>query len=463
MVAPHRSHPVIEASKALRDPLALRTHLAETQDDLPQAAHAEAAGLLVRALLTQGADRGGDYVDSPLALPRINANTVDPVRGGYFGSQLDLAAAIFDAVARFDAQFILPLDRQILILSVGWSPRWGGTNPRSSQTSAPVRAVFAALQYARCQGALIVAAAGNAEGGGVTDTGLMYPAAWLTETEVCGAQGSAPLLYAAGGVNHADDALANGRPAGQPRLVAPAGHAVVLDRPTSCDPQPNSALSGTSVSAAGLSAAVAVVWGYRPELSIEQVIDTVYAGSVDLGTPADVCATSNCTLRRISLWRVVHEACAGAVEGACPASLAACPAPNTNDAPAAVFDRQPIISKLMASVTTSFPFSGVDQGCVAACDAQVVALSSAPSAVCPLGTRDTWTARPYVDPQPREPVCPESFLMKGPSGWTCFFEVNPGLNAEANKVMLEISVNGDQRIYGLEPGVWSPGDLFKVT
>lgn len=404
------------------------------------------------------------YIDSPLALPRVDADTVDYNQGGYFGSHADLASAIFDAVARFDNQGALPVDRQILNLSVGWSPRWGGQNPRSTQTSAPIRAVFAALEYARCHGALIIAAAGNVEGGGTSASGLMYPAAWMTETAVCGAQGSAPLLYAAGGVNHADDALANGRPAGHPRLVAPSDHAVALDRHTSSNPEYTGSLSGTSVSAAVLTAAAAVVWGYRPTLSPEQVIDTIYAGAVDLGVAADVCAGTNCSVRRISICRAVNAACSGAPGGACPPSLPVCAATNADDAPQAVFDGQPIIDQLAASVTTQFPFAGVDQGFVAACNAHVVAATAVPAEVCPLESRDTWVARPYVDPQPSVPVCPDCFVMHQPSGsgWDGIFPINTDLPATVEKVTIEVVVDGDHHIFGLEPAKWNPGELFKV-
>ena len=43
---------------------------------------------------------------------------------------------------------------------------------------ADVQAAYVAIRNARCQGALLVAAAGNASGG-QNDSGLLLPAAWV--------------------------------------------------------------------------------------------------------------------------------------------------------------------------------------------------------------------------------------------------------------------------------------------
>ena len=46
------------------------------------------------------------------------------------------------------------------------------------QWPADVQAAYVAIRNARCQGALLVAAAGNTSGG-QNDSGLLFPAAWV--------------------------------------------------------------------------------------------------------------------------------------------------------------------------------------------------------------------------------------------------------------------------------------------
>lgn len=427
--------------------------------------HGYTVGRLARQVACQDPDDTNPargcmaYLDSPLALPRVDKDTVDYASGGYFGSHVDLAAAIFDAVARYDDQGAAPIHHHILNLSVGWSPQYGGANPTDPRTPAPIRAVYDALEHARCGGALIIAAAGNTTGGpGPHTSGMMYPAAWTTESASCGGH----LLVAAGGVNGNDGPLANGRPNSMPRLVVPGQHGVAKDRAFAQYRTYTPALSGTSVSAAVLSGAAAVVWGYNGTLSPEQVIETVYQGAFDLGVPADVCSASSCSVRRVSVCGAIQAACSSGAP-ACPSPLPTCAPIDAPDAPDPNFGGQPLIANLANSVSTTFSFTAPNQGYVAGCDAYVRASSAVPDEVCPLRFQTTAVARPYVDPQPGVPVCPECFMVLGKSTMTGYFAINPDLPGVAKSVTLDMTVDGESFAFELEPGSWSPGDVFKVV
>lgn len=120
---------------------------------------------------------------STLALPLTKPDVRDWSTGGTFGSQADVAQAIFRtlnvAQGQVDQQGPLPL---IINLSLGWDPRWTdsplGRRLVGVNVPGPVESVRRALEFASCRGAVVFAAAGNNPNGTALATGPMLPAAW---------------------------------------------------------------------------------------------------------------------------------------------------------------------------------------------------------------------------------------------------------------------------------------------
>ena len=300
--------------------------------------HGRAMGLIVRNLACpQPGVSCRAEVASTLALPLIETNdglSRDYVNGGYFGSMLDLALAVRDAVANWQKE--ASEYQLILNLSLGWDAANGGAYVNSpDELDAPARAVWDAIAEARCYGALVIAAAGNRKAGPDQAEGALFPARWARHVapsaELCASLGvtslpegystSAPFIVAAGGLESNDADLSLSRKGARPEILAPAAHAVVDD-----DGKPSLLQTGTSVAAAVTSAAAAVVWSYRPELSADEVMQVVYDGGAALDRPAEVCVGQTpCerNARRVSMCGAFSEACAEG-KGGCPEELPAC-------------------------------------------------------------------------------------------------------------------------------------------
>lgn len=381
-----------------------------------------------------------------LALPMSPSRERDTTHGGSFGSFADLAKAIVRAVDAWVAARQIH-QHLVLNLSVGWDGRWGGSSKAGYAGLEPgPKAVFAAIARASCLGALVVAAAGNDSGGPEVDPGPLYPAAWeslsVPNVEACKgfvepreqpllgppSAAAAPLLLAAGGVEGDDRALAIGRGAGRPRLAAPATHAVA-DRFDGPRPAPTRVLTGTSVSAAVTSAIAAVIWGYRPELSREAVVDAVLTSAVPLGKDADFClggvacplapGSTAREIRRVGLCPALRLACA-ATAGLCPPGLR----PTCQDRPAyvdarprfdalelAAIDAMSAVSVSAAAVTKSLAPLGV-------CGPASIRIAGADYPPMPCPDRQLYTAvvAPWVGPQPGSAGCPDCSLVRDPGG-----------------------------------------------
>ena len=256
--------------------------------------------------------------------------------GGQIGQMTDAAVAIANAV---DFALGEPgSDNVILNLSWGWDGYWGGVITGSWQSlDPPARAIYSAIAYASCKGAITIAAAGNRPGGPVLTNGAAYPAAWETEpapdgprcaafnlTPASAAGAYRPFLHAIGAVDGVDRPLVIERPNSRPRLVSPGDH-VSMTRNSPVDH--SSAYTGTSVSAAGTSAAAAILWTYLPHLAGHEIMDIVYNTGVALPLTVDLCHGPTCAPnpRRISICRVTREACTR--RGDC-SSVPVCGTPN---------------------------------------------------------------------------------------------------------------------------------------
>ena len=298
-------------------------------------------------------------VANHLALARTSPNVVNTAQGGFFGTQTDLALAIVRAVDAWRLAVTTPgatsqQRRLVINLSLGWdpSPSYGGSYPGNSVAALPppARAVHAAITHAVCQGALVIAAAGNQSGGSAPTMGPMFPAGWESKpapgvaacqafegpffvSQVAGLQvfgaspGYQPLVHAVAGVDGADAPLSSTRVGGRPRLAAYAYHVVTSDGLSHSD-----ILTGSSMAAASVSGIAATVWGYRPSLTAAQVMALVYSSGLSLdpspagAVKADFCLSGACgttAIRRVSQCRAVALACPTGAER-CPATPPSC-------------------------------------------------------------------------------------------------------------------------------------------
>jgi hypothetical protein len=275
-----------------------------------------------------------------LGLPRTKDGSADEIHGGHSGLLEDVAVAIEAGARSWHAIPKKIRPPMVINLSLGWSGDFGGPadEPQDvAEHSAPVRAVYDALAFASCAGALIVAAAGNDGGGPVRPNGAMYPAGWETlpaptvaECDIMNGAGFAgwdgtgyaPLVHAVGAVDSEDWPVVNARAGAQPRLVA-AGQSVSAPIPigtvfglpgeatqTVVADGGTAPRTGTSVAAAAVSAAAATVWSYAPTMQPEELMELVYTSGAGLGEPADFCAGETCeSVRRLDLCAAVAAVC----------------------------------------------------------------------------------------------------------------------------------------------------------
>ncbi len=341
-------------------------------------------------------------LDRSLALPLIEGEP-DWQAGGYYGSQGHLAQAIHGAVKRWKQRG--DGSKLVINLSVGWeASKFGGEGPTAATMPAPVQAVHRALQYARCEGAVIVAAAGN-KAGNECVPGPLAPALWENHPGptrlACQADyattppgtwepASARLVHAVAGVAYDDAPLYNARPDSRARLAAPA-YVAVADRGGGV----TAALTGSSVAAATVSGIVGLVWSYDPSLDPGAVLDRIHASGVNLGGVADFGQPG--AVRRASACEALRHGCQG---GSCP--VTACPgltgevaalAAAVDNALATLPQRPPIDLSTHAAVGM----------CPAGCEEATLISGPGLGAACEddlFGGQDR-----YTNPQPNEAPC----------------------------------------------------------
>ncbi len=293
-----------------------------------------------------------------LALPLLEDGS-ERTEGGYYGTRAHVAMAIVESVLGWRKA----LDRDeedsqlVINLSLGWvATGLGGCGQGDAEpwceatghgaalldwlsgppvgapnyaTEAANEAVHTALVYASCNGAVIVAAAGNGRDDSCNEA-LMAPASWsylpAPTPKECGDLGfsppeqytrghlhsARPLLVPVSAVDHNDQQISATRPGTETRLVAPGYMATVGSHMTP--------LTGTSVSAAVVSGAAARLWAHQPERSQADLIDQLYATAVPTGRISELeehGVPANTISRRVSLCDAAGPDCDGDL---CPGS-----------------------------------------------------------------------------------------------------------------------------------------------
>lgn len=330
----------------------------------------------------------------------------DPVRGGHFGSIGELAEAIAAELLAWNRS-PPPRPRLVLNLSLAWDPMYGGEESDPKQMEPDVEAVFRALEAASCQGAIPIAAAGNADDRRGEAEGPMLPAAWASRVlPGGGCRETGPMLFAVGAVDRTGAPLVNARHRSAPPLAAFGDHATVspVDPHESATPS----LTGSSVAAAVVSATVAAVAHHFPELPRLTLMNTVLDAGDELDRRADVCVEPMCAnVRKVSYCAALEQTSAthnGSV------SLPACPERETvvTDLTAVALGLPPIGKRFSArELDQAFPTQ-------TAC-AQETPLHRAlvpPDDPCPRFQRFSAAPRPWTMPQPNDNPCPNCLVIR---------------------------------------------------
>lgn len=235
------------------------------------------------------------------------------VGGASRGRPSDVAAAMEAAVREWVEGG--KRSKLIINLSLGWDGVYSGHYGPNIRTT--VLSAWEVAQWATCEGAVIVAAAGN-RGQVGSSAEAMFPAGWEQwEPRVCpGAPGAyAPLVHAAGGVDARDNAIMVERARAAPRLLLPAA-LVTASSPDSGGQRIQGRLaSGTSLAAAGVSGAAALVWAMAPSLDGDEVMQVLYDTGIHFPKLPGVAYAPGQNQTRVDICEAVSAVCAGS---SCP-------------------------------------------------------------------------------------------------------------------------------------------------
>lgn len=409
----------LPATEAFRSKVAVAVvdSVPEPKPANPRSLHGEFMVSLINDIACPAGVQGcAVSVVRSLGLPRyIGANgemdLVDTVRGGYYGTQRDVAKAIYDAVETWKATDWGGEPAKLIInLSVGWDRlSFGDVSDPSLRPG--VAAVYAAIEYARCHGALVIAAAGNR--GYTCETGPVAPAAWeqypAPGNARCSALGAptpppsgigySPLVYSVGGLTRDHEEMPRSRFAGKPRLAALATNAVTSGAMRT--------VTGTSAAVAVASGAAALLWSYNPHLTPSEVMATLYQTGTTTTLDADYSLAVDVTTDVRAI-----DVCA-ALDAACELPAATCPFAS----PLACLDAPPpvpmtdLFDELAEAYDHDVPASATGEAvvCQTECglDAQAYLAGGSGTTACP---EPSSIARPYALPQPTQIGCPNCTL-----------------------------------------------------
>lgn len=286
---------------------------------------------------------------------------------GSHGYPTEVANAIYRAIRDWKVSPHLNL---IINLSIGWSD-----NQRSAygeNMSVTSASAYLAIQHAACEGALVVAAAGN-RGRMNGATGPMFPAAFEVSERLCPGpeNGYAPIIHAIGAVDGADRFLSIQREDGIPRLVAPSKMISVGG---------STVLTGTSLSAAGVAGIAAMVWNHIPTMDASQVTDRIMQNATPLAGVPDFDYPP-------AVWTISRVASCAAIGIAAPTIM-----------PCSVHTAYDDASPDYTAVSSDL-FPGYLQG--PDTNIKYLQLPTTPIIGYPEGT-----SRPYTTSQPQKPTCP---------------------------------------------------------
>jgi Subtilase family len=389
----------------------------EPKPALPRSQHGELMVSLINDIACPAGLLACDVdVVRELGLPRYGNGLGDFVRGGYYGTQADVAKAIYDAVESWrstsGSENQAEPSKLIINLSVGWEGNlYGDVDDPTPRPS--VEAVHAAIEWAACHGALVIAAAGNR--GYTCETGPLLPGAWETHPapnnlrcQELGAPnppasvGYKPLLYSIGGLSHDRRPMQGTREDGMPRLAALATNAVAAGDGTT--------ITGTSASTAAASGAAALVWSYNPQLTPSAVMNILYQSGAPTPLSANyyLAGALNTDVRAINACRAVEAAC-NLPSATCPTAPFASPLACIGGPPpvsvAAVLDEL----ELSYDDYTNPTVIGDDIECESECGTPSFAFIADPSmpAACP---EPSSQQMPFALPQPTQIGCPNCTL-----------------------------------------------------
>lgn len=352
-------------------------------------AHPTAVGSAVRAIACPDRGQGAFCTagtPSYNAMPYIERDGMGEL-GGKLGTQSHYAQAVTDAVDDWLEEPVDTRPRGLVInLSLGWD---GDYDVFNTQRMPGVEAYWA-TRYAACNGALLIAAAGNRATD--DDAGPLFPAAYEAIPRDCGEPAGPnvyqPLVHAVGGVDGRDNPLAITRDGSLPRLVAPASFVATPQDTTAFFAGSPPVMSGSSMAAASTSGAAAFLWGLYPDVHPDLIMEALYLTAEPLGVSAEFGINGEPLQeqRRISVARAFALACPmGSSAGFCPPAASR---PALPPARAAGVDASVDFAALVALMYPAPVASGVDD----AAPPQVEGESA---------YFDVWSV-----PQPATPNCP---------------------------------------------------------
>lgn len=441
-------------------------------------------GLVVRQLIAELTCAAGSEITAVLSSHQALNLVRDGATGisedniaGHFGYHSQLLFALMEAYLRWQDS---SQERLVVNLSVGWEETYGhvGGDVDADLLQA-VKGIRDAIEVLACEGALVVAAAGNDPGGtlpagGLPPQGATLPGAWEREklrADCVVGGGYRPLLFAVGGVTRDDTDIVITRPKSTPRLVAPALHAAVAP-PAAClvgdQPEIRETLTGTSMGAGVVSGLAAVIWSHQPTVEAHAVMQTIYDGSPSLGRPADVCtgSTGCADVHRATACTVLSHAGLNAGRAAVECQ--------TVDI---AWDKLPVFSSSDAAVASPAGANTVDASTtlvaahpVDACGGVVMTPSCADAPERPCPGRQYFGGRvaPFrVDPQPGGDPCPSCPGLVSSSRILLTLVINPRFEHELTSPVFTLVGEASGEVYSWDlsrdlPPVLDPGQTYAV-